>query len=96
MNPSAVIIRGASPITLDDPDAVSHCRVLVVEDGPTTTHGGMSYGAGYVAATQGLAAEIVDPRPFAVPVIGEVYQHYPHIGAVLHAMSYFTEQLGAL
>ena len=89
-------MRGASPIQLDNPVAVRDRRVLVVEDGPTTTHGGMPYGAGYVAATRAQAAEIVDPRAYAVPEIAEVYARYPHIGAILPAMGYFPAQLKAL
>ena len=96
VNPQAVIVRGASPIQLDDPEAVRDRRVLVVEDGPTTTHGGMPYGAGYVAATRAQAAAIVDPRRYAVPEIAEVYARYPHIGAILPAMGYFSAQLKAL
>jgi predicted GTPase len=96
VNPQAVIVRGASPIQLDNPEAVCHRRVLVVEDGPTTTHGGMSYGAGYVAAIRAHAAAIVDPRASAAPEIAEVYARYPHIGPVLPAMGYFPAQLKAL
>ena len=96
VNPQAVIVRGASPIQLDNPEAVRDRRVLVVEDGPTTTHGGMPYGAGYVAATRAQAAAIVDPRAYAVPEIAEVYTRYPHIGSVLPAMGYFPAQLKAL
>ncbi len=96
VNPQAVIVRGASPIQLDNPEAVRDRRVLVVEDCPTTTHGGMPYGAGYVAATRAQAAEIVDPRAFAVPEIAEVYARYPHIGSILPAMGYFPAQLQAL
>ena len=96
VNPTAVIVRGASPIQLDNPEAVRDRRVLVVEDGPTTTHGGMPYGAGYVAATRAQAATIVDPRASAVPEIAEVYARYPHIGSVLPAMGYFPAQLKAL
>ena len=96
VNPQAVIVRGASPIKLDNPDAVRDRRVLVVEDGPTTTHGGMSYGAGYVAATRAGAKEIIDPRPYAVPEIAEVYDQYPHLESILPAMGYFPEQLKAL
>jgi predicted GTPase len=96
VNPKAIIVRGASPIQLDNPEAVRDRRVLVVEDGPTTTHGGMPYGAGYVAATRAQAAVIVDPRAYAVPEIAEVYARYPHIGSVLPAMGYFPAQLKAL
>lgn len=93
VNPQATIVRAASPITLDQPDRVRGQRVLVIEDGPTTTHGGMPYGAGFVAATQARAGEIVDPRPYAVPEIAAVYQQYPHIGSVLPAMGYSPAQL---
>ena len=96
VNPQAVIVRGASPIQLENPEAVRERRVLVVEDGPTTTHGGMSYGAGYVAATRAQASVIVDPRTSAVPEIAEVYARYPHIGSVLPAIGYFPAQLKAL
>ena len=96
VNPKAVIVRGTSPIQLDNPEAVRDRRVLVVEDGPTTTHGGMPYGAGYVAATRAQAAAIVAPRASAVPEISEVYARYPHIGSVLPAMGYFPAQLKAL
>ncbi|MGK7877458.1 MAG: cyclic 2,3-diphosphoglycerate synthase [Xenococcaceae cyanobacterium] len=96
VNPHAVLVRAASPIRLDNPEAVRDRRVLVVEDGPTTTHGGMPYGAGYVAATRAQAAEIVDPRTYAVPEIAAVYALYPHIGPVLPAMGYFPAQLEAL
>ena len=96
VNPQAVIVRGASPIQLDNPEAVRDRRVLVVEDGPTTTHGGMPYGAGYVAATRAQAAVIVDPRAYAVPEIAEIYARYPHIGSILPAMGYFPAQLKAL
>ncbi len=96
LNPTATIVRAASPIRLADPEAVQGRSVLVVEDGPTTTHGRMAYGAGYVAATRAHALEIVNPRPFAVPAIAEVYAHYPHLHSVLPAMGYSTEQLKAL
>ena len=96
VNPRAAIVRGTSPIRLDDPEAVRDRRVLVVEDGPTTTHGGMPYGAGYVAATCAQAAAIVDPRAYAVPEIADVYDRYPHMGSILPAMGYFPAQLKAL
>jgi predicted GTPase len=96
INPHAQIIQTASPITLDDPDAVRDRRVLVIEDGPTTTHGGMGYGAGYVAAIAAKVAEIIDPRPFAVPDIAKIYQAYPHLHKILPAMGYFPTQLQAL
>ncbi len=96
INPRAIITRGASPVTLDQPDKVHGRRVLVVEDGPTITHGGMPYGAGYVAATQAQAAEIVDPRSVAAEQIAALYAQYPHIGSVLPAVGYHASQLGAL
>jgi predicted GTPase len=96
VNPTARIIRGASPIRLDNPEAVRGRSVLVVEDGPTTTHGGMPYGAGYVAATHAHATEIVHPQPFAVPEIAAVYQQYPHLRSILPAMGYSPAQLEAL
>jgi len=94
--PKASVVRTASIVTLDDPDAVAGKRVLVVEDGPTITHGGMSHGAGYVAATQAQVAEIVDPRLSAVGDIAEVFRQYDHIGKVLPAMGYSTKELGEL
>ena len=96
INPIAPIVRGASPVQLDDPEAVRGKRVLVVEDGPTITHGGMPYGAGYVAATEAQAAEIIDPRSYAAEEIADVYANYPHIGAVLPAVGYHPSQLQAL
>jgi len=95
-NPRAPIVRAASPVYLDDPEAVRGRRVLVVEDGPTLTHGGMSHGAGLVAATRGGAAEIVDPRPGAASALREVFARYPHIGRVLPAVGYDAAQLAAL
>jgi predicted GTPase len=96
VNARATIVRGASPVEADDPEAMRGRRVLVVEDGPTITHGGMPYGAGYVAATQAQAAEIVDPRSAAADEIAAVYLRYPHIGPVLPAMGYSRAQLDAL
>ena len=87
---------GASPVRLDDPGAVRGRRVLVVEDGPTITHGGMPYGAGYVAAVAAGAARIVDPRLSAHPAIRAVFARYPHIGHVLPAVGYDAAQLEAL
>ena len=86
----------ASPIRLEPPDAVRGKRALVVEDGPSTTHGGMAYGAGYVAAVVGGAASIVHPQPFAVAEIARLYEDYPHLGPVLPAMGYSAAQLDAL
>lgn len=96
VNARATIVRGASPVEADDPEAMRGRRVLVVEDGPSVTHGGMPYGAGYVAATQAQAAEIVDPRSAAADEIAAVYARYPHIGPVLPAMGYSRAQLDAL
>jgi len=96
INPRATFLRTASKVTLDEAAAVSGQRVLVVEDGPTITHGGMTWGAGYVAARDAGAAIIVDPRPFAVPTIRAVYEKYPHIGPVLPAVGYGEAQLAAL
>jgi predicted GTPase len=96
INPRAAIVRAASPVRLDRPALVAGRRVLVVEDGPTLTHGGMSYGAGLVAAVAGQAAEIVDPRPKAAPALAEVYARYPHIGRILPAVGYDDAQLAAL
>jgi len=95
-NPGAAIVRGSMPARLDDAAAVAGRRVLVVEDGPTITHGGMPYGAGYVAARQAGAAAIVDPRASAAPEITAVYALYPHIGPVLPATGYSPAQLEAL
>ncbi len=95
-NPHAAILRGSMPVRLDDAAAVRGLRVLVVEDGPTVTHGGMPHGAGYVAALQAGAAAIVDPRASAAPEIAAVYAQYPHIGPVLPAMGYSPAQLEAL
>ncbi|MGV7976082.1 MAG: cyclic 2,3-diphosphoglycerate synthase [Anaerolineaceae bacterium] len=88
MNPKAIVVEGASPIFVDNPEAIRGKRVLVVEDGPTLTHGGMAYGAGYVAARRYGAAEIVDPRPFAVGSILDTYKKYPGTGKILPAMGY--------
>jgi predicted GTPase len=93
LNPDAIVIEGASPLFVDDPEAIRGKRVLVVEDGPTLTHGGMKYGAGYVAARRFGAAEIVDPRPFAVKSIAETYEKYPETGDILPAMGYGEAQM---
>lgn len=96
INPSATVVRGASVVTLDDAEAVRGKRVLVVEDGPTITHGGMPWGAGYVAAKEAGVKEIIDPRATASTEIAKVYQQYPHIGPVLPAVGYYPSQLQAL
>ena len=95
-NPRALILHGAMPVRLDDASKVAGRRVLVVEDGPTVTHGGMPHGAGYVAALAAGAAAIVDPRASAAPAIAGVYAQYPHIGPVLPAIGYSPAQLEAL
>ncbi len=95
-NPNARVIEAASPIFTDDPEAVRGKRVLVIEDGPTLTHGGMAYGAGVVAAQRYGASELVDPRPYAAGSIREVYQAYPKIGPLLPAMGYGPEQVADL
>ena len=92
INPNAIVIEGASPLFVDDPAAIQGKRVLVVEDGPTLTHGEMSYGAGWVAARRFGASEIVDPRPYAVGSIKATYEKYPTTGAVLPAMGYGEHQ----
>jgi predicted GTPase len=93
VNPDATIVRAASPIAVDDPDAIRGKRVLVIEDGPTLTHGEMAYGAGYVAANYFDAAEIVDPAPYAVKSIAATYEKYPNARGILPAMGYGDEQI---
>lgn len=88
LNPNAVVIEGASPLFVDDPEAIRGKRVLVIEDGPTLTHGEMAYGAGWVAARRFGAGEIVDPHSFAVGSIHDTYVKYPKVGAILPAMGY--------
>lgn len=95
INPHAALVRAASPISLDAAEALRGRPVAVVEDGPSITHGGMAYGAGYVAASR-AGAHIVDPRPYAAPAIAQVFASYPHIGPVLPAMGYTAAQLEAL
>jgi predicted GTPase len=92
LNPNAVVIEAASPLFVDDPTMIRGKRVLVIEDGPTLTHGEMAYGAGWVAARRFGAGEIVDPRPYAVGSIKATYEKYPTTGAVLPAMGYGAEQ----
>ncbi len=92
-NPSAVVVDAASPIFVEDPSVIDGKRVLVVEDGPTLTHGEMKYGAGVVAADRFGAAELVDPRPFAVGSIEEIFEKYPEIGILLPAMGYGAQQM---
>jgi predicted GTPase len=93
LNPNAIVIEAASPLFVDDPAAIQGKRVLVIEDGPTLTHGEMAYGAGYVAARRFGAAEIVDPRPFAVNSIAATYRKYPKTGPILPAMGYGQAQV---
>jgi len=93
LNPDAVVIEGASPLYVDDPATIRGKRVLVVEDGPTLTHGEMAYGAGFVAARRFGAGEIVDPRPFAVGSIKATYEKYPDTGTILPAMGYGDEMM---
>lgn len=92
-NPGATVIEAASPLTVERPEAIKGKRVLVIEDGPTLTHGEMPYGAGVIAAKKFGAAEIVDPRPWAAGLIREVYEKYPKIGVLLPAMGYGEEQV---
>jgi predicted GTPase len=93
LNPGAVVIEAASPLFVDNPESIRGKRVLVIEDGPTLTHGEMAYGAGYVAARRYGAAEIVDPRPYAVGSILATYQKYPKTGPILPAMGYGDEMI---
>jgi len=93
VNPNATLVDAASVIQIHDPNLIKGKKVLVIEDGPTLTHGGMAYGAGTIAARQGGAAEIVDPRPYAVESIAEAFRNYPTIGPILPAIGYSTRQL---
>ncbi len=93
VNPGAVIVDAASPITVDDPSVIKGKRVLVVEDGPTLTHGQMTIGAGTVAARKFGATECVDPRPFLVGKLTETFETYPGIGSLLPAMGYGDQQI---
>jgi len=95
VNPDATIVKAASPITVDDPELIKGKKVLVVEDGPTVTHGNMAYGAGTIAAEK-LGASVVDPRPYAVGSIRDVFEKYSHIGALLPAVGYGKEQIREL
>jgi predicted GTPase len=92
-NPNAIVIDAASPLTVDEPEQIRGKRVLVVEDGPTLTHGGMKYGAGVVAATKFGAAELVDPRPYLVGELKQTFATYPGIGSILPAMGYGDQQV---
>jgi predicted GTPase len=92
-NPGAKIIHADSPVTVADPSVIAGKRVLVVEDGPTLTHGGMKYGAGVVAAKKVGVKEMVDPRPWTVGTLTETFEHYPEIGVLLPAMGYGDQQV---
>ena len=91
-NPSALVIEAASVVSVDDPASIAGKRVLVIEDGPTTTHGEMSYGAGMVAAQTFGAAEVIDPRPFAVGSLVDVFDKWGHLEQILPAMGYGEQQ----
>jgi len=93
VNPKAIVIDAASTISVEDPSVIKGKRVLVVEDGPTLTHGEMKIGAGVVAATRFGAAETVDPRPYAVGKLAETFAIYPNVGKLLPAMGYGEEQM---
>jgi predicted GTPase len=93
LNPQATVVEAASPIYVDEPELIRGKRVLVIEDGPTLTHGEMTYGAGVVAAQKFGAAEIVDPRPYTVASITATYEKYPDIGTLLPAMGYGAKQI---
>ncbi|MGB9674060.1 MAG: cyclic 2,3-diphosphoglycerate synthase [Anaerolineales bacterium] len=92
LNPNAIVIEAASPLFVDDPSQIRGKKVLVVEDGPTLTHGEMAYGAGWIAARRFGAAEIVDPRPYAVGSIKATFEKYPKTGPILPAMGYGEAQ----
>jgi predicted GTPase len=96
LNPGGVVVKARSPVSVEDPDLVKGKRVLVIEDGPTLTHGEMKYGAGHVAARQLGAAEIVDPRPYAVGSIKSTYEKYNHLTDILPAMGYGRKQMEEL
>ncbi|RLI31947.1 GTPase, partial [Candidatus Bathyarchaeota archaeon] len=96
VNPRATVIRARSSIMVDDPEAIRGKRVLVIEDGPTLTHGEMPYGAGTIAAKRFGAAEMVDPRPYAVGSIVKAYEKYRHLGPILPALGYGERQIKEL
>jgi predicted GTPase len=96
VNPSALVLEAASPLTVDKPELVKNKRVLVIEDGPTVTHGNMPFGAATIAAEKFEAKEIVDPKPYAVGSIKETYEQYPHLGKVLPAVGYSEKQIADL
>lgn len=92
-NPKAIVVDAASPLYVDEPEMIYNKRVLVIEDGPTLTHGEMKYGAGIMAAQKFAASEIVDPRPYAVDTIADTFKKYPGIGTLLPAMGYGSKQM---
>ncbi len=96
LNPKASVVVAGSEVRAEDPEIIRHKRVLVIEDGPTITHGEMAYGAGEVAARMHEASEIVDPRPYAVGSLKELFSKFRHIGRVLPAMGYYPEQIKEL
>ncbi|MGC8895554.1 MAG: cyclic 2,3-diphosphoglycerate synthase [Candidatus Bathyarchaeia archaeon] len=96
VNPNAIILEAASPVTADNPELIKGKRVLVIEDGPTLTHGNMPYGAATIMAKKSGAGEIVDPRPYAVGSIREAYKKYAHLGPILPALGYGEKQIAEL
>jgi predicted GTPase len=96
VNPKAIILDAASPITADKPELIKGKRALVIEDGPTLTHGNMPYGAGTIMAQRLGAKEIVDPKPYAVGSIKETYKKYAHLGTILPAIGYGEKQIAEL
>jgi len=96
INPKAKVLDAASPVSAENPELIRGKRVLVIEDGPTLTHGNMAYGAGTIMAQNAGAKEIVDPKPYAVGSIKEAYQKYPHLGAILPALGYSDKQVAEL
>ncbi len=93
LNPKAIIIDGASPIFVENSEMIRGKRALVIEDGPTLTHGEMKYGAGWVAARRFGASEIIDPKPYAVGTLAETFRKYPNTGPILPAMGYSDQQV---
>jgi len=93
VNPEAIVVEAASPLFVDHPERIRGKRVLVIEDGPTLTHGEMAFGAAYVAAQRFGAADVIDPRPYAVDSIAQTYAKYPTTGKVLPAMGYGDKQI---
>ncbi len=96
LNPKAKVITAASPVTVENPETIKDMRVLVIEDGPTVTHGEMTFGAGMIAAKNAGATAIIDPRPFAVGSIKATFEKYPHLEKVLPAMGYGDKQVEEL